>query len=73
LFKNRILVGRPYGKRPLGRSRRKWENNIKMDVKDIGWGVDWIDQDQDRDRSGALANAVMKRRIASNAANYLIR
>jgi hypothetical protein len=40
----RILVGNPEGKRPLGRSRRRWEDNIKMDLREIGWdGMDWID------------------------------
>jgi hypothetical protein len=73
VFKNRILVGRPDGKRPLGRSRLNWENNIKIDVKEIGWGVDWIELAQDRDRWRALVNAVMNLRIPSNAANYLIR
>jgi hypothetical protein len=47
----RILVGKPEGKRPLGRPRRKCVNNIKMDLGDIGWdGMDWIDLAQDRDR-----------------------
>jgi hypothetical protein len=47
----KILVGKSEGKRPLGRPRRIWEDNIKMDVKDIGWeGVDWIHLAQDRDR-----------------------
>jgi hypothetical protein len=40
----RVLVGRPEGKRPLGRPRHRWENNVKMDLKDVGWeGMDWID------------------------------
>jgi hypothetical protein len=39
----RILVGRPEGRRPLGRARRRWEDNIKMDLKDVGWGMDWIE------------------------------
>jgi hypothetical protein len=43
----RILVGRPEGKRPLGRPRRRWEYNIKMDLQEVGWGgMDWIDLDQ---------------------------
>jgi hypothetical protein len=46
-----ILVGKLEGKRPLGRPRRMWENNIKMDLREIGWGgVDWIDLAQDRDQ-----------------------
>jgi hypothetical protein len=47
----RILVGKPEGKRPLGRPRHRWENNIKMDLRAIGWGgMDWIDLAQDRDQ-----------------------
>jgi hypothetical protein len=46
----RILVGRPVGKRTLGRSRRIWEDNIKMDLQEVGWGsMDWIDLAQDMD------------------------
>jgi hypothetical protein len=45
------LVGKPEGRRPLGRPRRRWEDNIKMDLREVGWGgVDWIDLAQDRDR-----------------------
>jgi hypothetical protein len=45
----RISVGKPEGKRPLGRSRSRWANNIKMDLRERGWGgMDWIDLDQDR-------------------------
>jgi hypothetical protein len=56
----RILVGNPEGKRPLGRPRRRWVNNIKMDLGEIGWdGVDWIDLAQDRNQWRALVNAVM--------------
>jgi hypothetical protein len=47
----RVLMGKPEGKRPLGRSRRRWEDWIRMDLKDTGWGsVDWIQLAQDRDR-----------------------
>jgi hypothetical protein len=47
----RALVGKPEGRRPLGIPRRRWEDNIKMDLREIGWGgVDWIDLAQDRDR-----------------------
>jgi hypothetical protein len=47
----RILVGKPEGKRPLGRRRRRWVDNIKMDLREIGWdGMDWIDLAQDRDQ-----------------------
>jgi hypothetical protein len=52
-----ILVGRPEGRRPLGRPRHTWEDNIKMDFREIGFGdVDWA---QDRDRWQALVNTVM--------------
>jgi hypothetical protein len=55
-----ILVGRPEGKRPLERPRRRWEDNIKMDLREIGFvDVDWIHLSQDRDRWRALVNAVM--------------
>jgi hypothetical protein len=55
-----ILVGRPEGRRPLGRPRRRWDDNIKMDLREIGLGdVDWIRWDQDRDRWVALVNTVM--------------
>jgi hypothetical protein len=55
-----ILVGRPEGRRPLGRPRRKWEDNIKIDLREIGFGdVDWIHLAQDRDRWRALVNTVM--------------
>jgi hypothetical protein len=55
-----ILVGRPEGRRPLGRPRRRWEDNIEMDVGEIGFGdVDWIHLAQDRDRWPALVNTVM--------------
>jgi hypothetical protein len=48
---HRILVGEPEGKRPLGRGRRRWVDNIKMDLREIGWDcVGWIDMAQDRDR-----------------------
>jgi hypothetical protein len=47
----RILVGKPEGKRPLGRTRLKWVGNVKMDLRERGWGgMDWIDLDQDRDQ-----------------------
>jgi hypothetical protein len=60
----RILVGRSEGKRQLGRSRHKWEDNIKMDVREIGWvGMDWIDLAQDRDQWRTLVNTVMNLRV----------
>jgi hypothetical protein len=60
----RLLVGKPEGKIQLGRSRRRWEDNIKMDLLEIGWGgVDWIGLAQDRDKWRALVNAVMNIRV----------
>jgi hypothetical protein len=59
-----ILVGRPEGRRPLGRPTRRWQDNIKMDLGDIGFGdVDWIHLDQDRDRWRALVNTVINIRV----------
>jgi hypothetical protein len=59
-----ILVGRPEGRRPLGRPRHRWEDNIKMDLREIGFGdVDWIHLAQDRDRWRALVNTVMNLRV----------
>jgi hypothetical protein len=56
---HRILVGNPEGKRPLGRPRRRWVDNIKMDLGEIGWdGKDWIELAQDRDHWRALVNMV---------------
>ena len=55
----RILVGKPEGKRPLGRPRRRWDDNIKMDFQEVGCGgMDWIEVVQDRDRWWALVNGV---------------
>jgi hypothetical protein len=60
----RLLVGKAEGKRPLGRPRRRWVDNIKMDLLEIGWGVvDWIGLAQDRDKRRALVNAVMDLRV----------
>jgi hypothetical protein len=60
----RLLVGKPEGKRPLGRPRCRWVDNIKMDLLGIGWGgVDWIGVTQDRDKWRALVNAVMNLRV----------
>jgi hypothetical protein len=57
-------VGKPEGKRPLGRPRRTWENNIKMDLREIGWGgMEWIDLAQNRDQWRALVNTVMDLRV----------
>jgi hypothetical protein len=60
----RILVGKPEGKRPLGRPRHRWVDNIKMDLREIGWdGMDWIELAQDRDQWRALVNMVMNLRV----------
>ena len=59
-----VLVGKPEGKRPLGRHRRKWEGNIKIDVQEMGCGgMDWIELTRDRDRWRALVSAVMNLRV----------
>jgi hypothetical protein len=56
----KVLVGKPEGNRPLGRPRRRWEDGIRMDLRDIGLGcVDWIGLSQDRDRWPAVVSAVM--------------
>jgi hypothetical protein len=61
---HRILVGKPEGRRPLGRPRRRWVDNIKMDLREIGWdGVDWVDLAQERDHWRALVNTVMNLRV----------
>jgi hypothetical protein len=61
----RILVGRPEGRRPLGRPRRRWEDYIKTELQEVGWGggMDWIDMAQDRDRWRAVVSAVMNLRV----------
>jgi hypothetical protein len=60
----RLLVGKPGGKRPLGRPRRRSVDNIKMDLREIGWdGVVWIDLAQDRNQWRALVNTVMNLRV----------
>jgi hypothetical protein len=58
------MVGKPGGKRLLGRTRRKWVDNIKMDLREVGWGgMDWINMAEDRDRWRALVNSVMNLRV----------
>jgi len=56
---HRFLVGKPEGKRPLGRSRRRWEDNIKMELREVGGGGEWMELTQDRDRWRAVVNTVM--------------
>jgi hypothetical protein len=61
----RLLVGNPEGKRGLGRPRRRWLDNIKIDLREIGWGgMDWIDLAQDIDQWRALVNTVMNLRVS---------
>ena len=60
---HRVLVGKPEGKRPLGRPRRRWEDNIKIDLQEVGGGEDWMELAQDRDRWRALVNTVMNLRV----------
>ena len=58
---HKVLVGKPDGKRPLGRTRRRWEDNIKMDLEEVGRGCgDWMELAQDRDRWRALVRTVIK-------------
>jgi len=60
----RVLVGKPEGKRPLGKPRRRWGDNIKIDLQKVGFGdVEWIEPPQDRDRWWGLVNAVMNLRV----------
>ena len=68
----RVLVGEPEGKKPLGRPRRRWVHNVRMDLPKVGCGyVDWIGLAQDRDRWRTLASAVMNLRVPWNAGNFL--
>jgi hypothetical protein len=61
----KLLVGKPEGKRPLGRPRRRWVDNIRMDLGEVGWGgVDWIGLAQDRNRWRALVNSVLNFRVS---------
>jgi hypothetical protein len=68
----RVLVGKPEGKRPLGRPRRRWEDNIKMDLQEVECGgMDWIELAQGRKRWRALVNVVMNLGVPQNAGNFL--
>jgi hypothetical protein len=65
-------VRNPEGKRPLGRPRYRWVDNIKMDLREIGWGgMDWIDLAQDSDRWRALVNTVMNLQVPENVGKFL--
>jgi hypothetical protein len=60
----RLLMGEPEGKRPLGRSRRRWKDNVRIDLGEVGWGdVAWISLAQDRNRWRALVNSVLNLRV----------
>jgi hypothetical protein len=69
---HRVLVGKPEGRRPLGRWRHRWEGNIKMNLQEVRCGgTDWIDLAQDRDRWLSLVNAVMNLWVPQNMASFL--
>ena len=69
---HKVLVGKPEGKRPLGRPRLRWEDNIKMDLQEVGSvGMDWIQLAEDRDRWKTLVNAVMNLRVPQNEGEFL--
>jgi hypothetical protein len=69
---SRVLVRKPEGKRALGRPRRRWEDNIKMDLQEVGYGgMDWSELAQDRNRWGALVNAAMNLRGSYDAGTFL--
>ena len=59
----RVVVRKPEGKRPLGIPRRRWEDNIKMNLQEVGWDGDWTEFAQDRDRGRALVKTVMNLRV----------
>jgi hypothetical protein len=68
----RVLVEKPEGRRLLGRPRRRWEDNIKMDLREVGWGgMDWINLAQDRDWWRALVNAVMNLGVSIKCGEFL--
>jgi len=66
LLLHRVLVGKPEGKRPVERPRRRWKDNIKMDLREVRWGGDWMELAQDRDRWRALVNTMMNLRVLQN-------
>ena len=63
----RVVVGKPEGRRPLGRSRRRWKDNITIALREVGWAMDWTDLAQDRDRWQVLVNAVLNLRVPQKA------
>jgi hypothetical protein len=68
----RVFVGKPKGKRPLGRLTHRWEDTIKMDLREVGWGgIDWVHLAQDRDHWRPLANRLMNLRFPYNVGNFL--
>jgi len=68
----RVSLGKPEGRRPLGRSRRRWAENIRMDLQEVGCGyMDWIGVAPGRDRWRTLVSAVMNLRVPRNAGNFL--
>jgi len=68
----RVWVGKPEGKRPLGRPRRRWMDNIRMNLREVGCGyMDWIGLAQDRDRWRTLVSAIMNLLVPCNAGNFL--
>jgi len=68
----KVLAGKLEGKRPLGRFRRRWEDNIKMDLRQVGCGgMDWIDLAQNRGERRVLVNAIMNLRVPKNMGNFL--
>jgi hypothetical protein len=69
---HRVLMVKPDGKKPLGKPRRGWEDNIKVNLQEVRWGgMDWNDMAQDRDRRWAVVSVVMNLRVAYNAGNFL--
>jgi hypothetical protein len=67
-----VFVGTANGKRPLGRPKYRWEDNIKINVQEVGWGgMDWFDLAQDRDAQWAVTNSVMNLRVPENSVNPL--
>jgi hypothetical protein len=68
----RVLVGNPEGKTPLGRPRHRWEDNIKLDLQEVGCGgMDWIEVAKVKDRWQALVNAVVNCRVPLNEGSFL--